>query len=283
MITTDEQSGTAETRRPRLPKEFFPFKATMNRAWAREWYTYRYVVNARAVRMYETNDDLDAFIKEGKEAMKGVRNIAWAEFTKAALELVHEHKEWKIERSKQPPANLGELSSIISTQEWIDSVPTVVSDNALGVLAVSMFLENGDRTGWVKKAEEKAFDKLGVAGYEEAIKGRGTLAQVIKATASDKWKKGLSSKMMKNLGWSVGSRRDAKMSGKASYERMETEGGYVAYRVRILDVASASTPKKRVTEELRRTIKDFMQEGGTKEEMERITEEVMKEEGIEGG
>lgn len=269
-------AGTAlgevqEIQGRRLPKEFFPFRGECNRQWARDWYSHRYLLNNSAVRMYQTNEELDAFAKEGKDAIKKIKEVAWKHFQNVTLNLIRERPAWKIVgEGKQPPTSLTEVANILATEKWISSVPKDISEEALGVLAVGLFIERSTVADWVKSAEMEALAGLGVLGYDENIKGKATLSKIIKQAASEKWKKSLSEKMTRNLGWSVGSRKEKK-SDEVRYETMATKGGYVVYKVFRLDgYGKIDETRQDIVADIRKWVRVFIRIGGEVDEIKDI-------------
>ena len=245
-----------------------------------EWHAYRHLLNPGVGRMHRTSSELDEYVREGQAAVKTIKAVAWNAFQAKAILSISRETEWKIATPDgQCPRNLREVSSIISSKEWHNSVSRNKSEEALGELVVGLFVEPGD--DWVRSAEDNVLNSLHMTGYEERSTTSGkkaSVAQLIKASVSERWKKSLARLMDKNLGWSIGSRIDKRkeVSGRFRYMSIATRRGYKAYRVTKVNMM-ASERKALAAEGVKRSIEAFIDEGGTRNEAETIADEVYKQ------
>lgn len=276
VMTVDSTQQDAAVSKAEIPKDFFPHKQSIDRNWAKTHYKYRHILNAAAVRMYTSEKELQDFIKEGNTVARSARKTAWVKFQEAAMVTIAANPHWKIlMNGTQTVTNMTEVSEVVTTKEWIESLPSATVDDALATISVAMFIDHQGASNWVRKAEEAVLLSLGVSGYcEGGGKGKGNLRKLIKSSVAERWKKLMAAKMEKRLGWTVGSRKGKNDEGRCTYENMSTKGGYVAYRVtRWSDYDQQGLDGTR--ERAKNSLRDFVREGGTREQMEEMVEEAL--------
>ena len=215
--------------------------------------------------MYSNDEDLDEYVQEAKDELTKVRNDAWASFQEALLEECLKNDQWNIKVMGQPPQSRHDVLNIVTSKQWVDKVGEKVAESTVAHLTVGMF--QAGQEDWVRNAEAKVMKRLHIAGYErvngegkmDANLGKGCIFKVSKEAVSKKWKTDVAKRMHRNLGWFVGSKLEAKSKDKRVHTEIDTLGGYVAYKVKDMQMRGALDEAR---DSMKKAVENYIRMGG---------------------
>ena len=223
--------------------------------------------------MYSNDDDLDEYVQEAKNELTKVRNDAWASFQEALLVECVKNEHWNVKVRGQPPQSRHDVLNIVTSKQWVDKVGEKVAETTVAHLTVGMF--QAGKEDWVRKAEATVMKRLHIAGYEkvngegktDANLGKGCIFKVSKEAVSKKWKTDVAKRMQRNVGWFVGSKLEAKSKDKRVHTEIDTQGGYVAYKVKDMLERGALDEAR---DSMKTAVENYLRMGG---EVSTVTDE----------